>query len=160
MTTHIAPPRSVQLTEEGFNEIVTELANIKEQKLPTAIQRVATARSFGDLSENAEYHAAREDLSFIEGKIAELEQIISHAKVLKTSTKVKSVVEIGVTVTLKSNKTQQTYHIVGEWEADPIKMKISHQSPLGKALLGKKAGDEVELDAPAGKVKYKVVELE
>ena len=153
--------QDVQLTKEGYDKITAELEELKNTKLPTAIQRVATARSFGDLSENAEYHAAREDLSFLEGKIAELEAVLMHAKVVKTtSAKATGTADIGAKVTLKLGRSQHTYHIVGEWEADPMNKKISDQSPLGKALIGKKKGDAVELDAPVGKIKYVVMEIE
>jgi len=153
--------QDIQLTQSGFEKINAELNELKETKLPAAIQRVATARSFGDLSENAEYHAAREDLSFLEGKIAELEAVLMHAKVVTPSqSKGKGSADIGAKVTLKMGRAQHTYHIVGEWEADPMNKKISDQSPLGKALIGKQKGDEVELEAPAGKIKYVVMEIE
>ena len=156
------PNDDVQLTQEGYDQIVAELKELKEDKLPKAIARVATARSFGDLSENAEYQASREDLSFLEGKIAELEGIVAKAKVLPASTKQgkKTEVDLGSMVTLKVGKAQHIFHIVGEWEANPQEKKISHQSPLGKALIGKKQGESVEVDVPAGKVKYTVVGIE
>lgn len=153
--------QDVQLTQSGFEKISAELAELKDTKLPAAIQRVATARSFGDLSENAEYHAAREDLSFLEGKIAELEAVLMHAKVVvPPKGKGLKSADIGAKVTLKLGRANHVYHIVGEWEADPMNKKISDQSPLGKALIGKQKGDEVELEAPAGKIKYVVVEIE
>lgn len=153
--------QDVQLTQEGYDQIVAELKELKDDKLPKAIQRVATARSFGDLSENAEYHSAREDLSFIEGRIAELEALVTNAKIIKTNKKTKStIVDLGSKVTLKVGKDKHVYHIVGEWEANPQEKKISHQSPLGKALLGKGKGDAIEVDVPAGKLKYVVVSVE
>jgi transcription elongation factor GreA len=155
--------QDVQLTQEGYDQILAELKELKEAKLPVAIQRVATARSFGDLSENAEYHAAREDLSFIEGRIAELEALVVNAKIITNgngSSKTKGVVDLGSVVTVKVGKEKHVYHIVGEWEANPQEKKISHQSPLGKALLGKGKGEEVEIDVPAGKLKYVVVSVE
>lgn len=152
--------QDIQLTQEGFNQIVVELKLLKEKKLPTAIQRVAVARSFGDLNENAEYHSAREDLSFIEGRIAELETLKANAKIIHVTKQSKNRVDLGSTVTLKIGKDRHIYHIVGEWEANPEEKKISHQSPLGKALLGKIKGDEIEIDAPAGRLKYIVVGVE
>lgn len=152
--------QDIQLTQEGFNQIVVELKLLKEKKLPTAIQRVAIARSFGDLSENAEYHSAREDLSFIEGRIAELETLKANAKIIHSTKQSKNQVNLGSTVTLKIGKDRHIYHIVGEWEANPEEKKISHQSPLGKALLGKSKGDEIEIEAPAGRLKYIVVSVE
>jgi len=151
--------QDVQLTKEGYDQIVAELQLLKEEKLPQAIQRVAVARSFGDLSENAEYHSAREDLSFVEGRIAELEILKANAKIIQSTRKSKNQVDLGSTVTLKVGKEKHIYHIVGEWEANPEEKKISHQSPLGKALLGKIKGDEIEIEAPAGKLKYIVVSV-
>ena len=151
----------VQLTQEGYDQIVAELTELKNEKLPKAIARVATARSFGDLSENAEYQAAREDLAFVEGKVTELDGIIAKAKVLKTSKKKSNImIDMGSIVTLKVGKEKHVYHIVGEWEANPLEKKISHQSPLGKALIGKKKGEEIEIDVPAGKLKYVIVSIE
>lgn len=154
--------QDVQLTQDGYNQILEELKELKEQKLPKAIERVATARSYGDLSENAEYHSAREDLSYIEGRVEELEILISKAKVINTTNakKKKEAVDLGSTVTLKVGNAKHVYSIVGEWEANPQEKKISHQSPLGKALLGKKKGEAVEIEVPAGKVKYVVVSVE
>ena len=154
--------QDVQLTQDGYNQIFEELKELKDVKLPKAIDRVATARSYGDLSENAEYHSAREDLSYIEGRVEELELLLSSAKIIQTSgiKKKTSAVDLGSTVTLKVGSSKHIYSIVGEWEANPQEKKISHQSPLGKALLGKKKGEEVEIEVPAGKVKYVVVSVE
>ena len=154
--------QTVQLTQTGYDQILLELKTLKDDKLPKAIARVATARSFGDLSENAEYQSAREDLSFLEGKIAELETIVSKAKVFSNGHKTSpnGIVDLGSMVTLKVGSTKHVYHIVGEWEANPLEKKISHQSPLGKALLGKKKGEAVEVDVPAGRLKYVIVGIE
>lgn len=149
----------VTLTQEGYDELIAELKDIKEEKLPKAIERVATARSFGDLSENSEYHAAREDLSFLEGRIAELEALLSKAKVIKQKKGKQTNISVGSTVTVHVGKTKHVYQIVGEWEANPKEKKISESSPLGKALIGKKIGEEIEVEAPAGKIKYKVADI-
>lgn len=149
----------VTLTQQGYDELIAELKEIKETKLPVAIERVATARSFGDLSENSEYHAAREDLSFLEGRISELEALLSKAKVIKQKKGKQSTVSVGSTVTVHIGKAKHVYQIVGEWEANPKEKKISEGSPLGKALLGKEIGQEIEIDAPAGKIKYKVADI-
>lgn len=148
----------IQFTEEGLREIQAELDDLLNSKKPAAIERVARARDFGDLSENSEYHAAREDLSFIEGRIEEIENIIKNADVVKKSPK-NSTVAIGCKVTVQQNGKETTFEIVGEWEANPIEKKISHTSPLGQALLGKKKSEEVEFDAPAGKVIYKIKKI-
>src|SRR5260221_158306 len=152
-------PGDVTLTQDGYDELLTELKEIKENKLPKGIERVATARSFGDLSENSEYHAAREDLSFLEGRMSELEVLVSKAKVIKAKKGKQTSVSVGSTVTVHIGKTKHIYQIVGEWEANPKEKKISESSPLGKALLGKEVGQEVEISAPAGKIKYKVAKI-
>lgn len=149
----------VTLTQEGYDELIVELKEIKDKKLPVAIERVATARSFGDLSENSEYHAAREDLSFLEGRISELEALLSKAKVIKQKKGKQSTVSVGSTVTVHIGKAKHMYQIVGEWEANPKEKKISESSPLGKALIGKAVGEEIEIEAPAGKIKYKVADI-
>ncbi len=148
----------IQFTSSGLDEIKAELEVLKGPKLKSAIERVARARDFGDLSENAEYHAAKEELSFIEGRIEELEGIILRAEVVGDKSN-KSTIDIGCKVTVTVAGKEHTYDIVGEWEADPMKKKISHTSPLGVALLGKKKGEEVEFEAPAGKVIYQIKKI-
>ncbi len=147
-----------QITAEGLKTLKQELTELKNKKRPEAIERVARAREFGDLSENSEYHAAREDLSFIEGRINELEEMIKQAKVAKKP-KSKTEIGIGCKVTLVAGDQEHTYEIVGEWEANPMEKKISHTSPLGQALLGKKQGEEIEFEAPAGKVIYQIKKI-
>lgn len=145
------------LTKEGLDALKAELVTLKNIKLPEGVERVARAREFGDLSENAEYHSAREDLSWIEGRIEEVQSLISQATEIKsTSGKVDSVA-IGCTVKVGINGSQHEFVIVGEWEADPSAKKISHESPLGKALVGKQVGEKVEVDAPAGKIMYTIL---
>lgn len=148
----------IHVTQEGLDEIKRELEQLQSVKQPAAIERVARAREFGDLSENSEYHSAREDLSFIQGRIDELEEIIKKAQIVKKSNSTKQVA-IGCKVTVSQNGQELTYSIVGEWEANPIEKKISHTSPLGQALVGKKPGDAVEFEAPAGKVIYKIKKI-
>jgi transcription elongation factor GreA len=152
------PNDKIQFTSAGLAEIQAELDELKNQKLTAAIERVARARDFGDLSENAEYHAAKEELAFIEGRIEELTGIIIRAQVIKGNGNGNSV-DIGCRVTVEVAGKEHTYHVVGEWEADPLKQKISHTSPLGQALSGKKKGDRVEFQAPAGKVIYKIKKI-
>jgi transcription elongation factor GreA len=154
-----APNDDMILTQDGYDELVRELAEINDTTLPKAIERVALARSFGDLSENSEYHAAREDLAFLEGRKSEVETVLSRAKVITQKSGKKTTVSVGTSVTVHIGKAKHTYQIVGEWEANPKEKKISESSPLGKALLGKKVGEEIEVDAPAGKIKYKVAEI-
>ena len=146
----------VQMTPLGYGQLVDELKQLETTGLPEAIERVAKAREFGDLSENAEYHSAREDLSALEGRIEELKDIITRVNVVDIKRSGEEEVGIGSVVMVAINGTQHEFSIVGEWEADPAAKKISHESPLGKALIGKKVGDAVEVEAPAGKVTYSI----
>lgn len=155
MTTDMTTDK-IQLTQDGLEELKAELLQLKEEKLPKIIERVASARDQGDLSENADYHSAKEEQNFVETRISEIEDILANSTVVKSSTS-HSQVGIGsrVEVSLegKSGKTF-TYEIVGEFEADPEEGKVSAVSPLGKALLGKKKGEKAQVVAPAGKSAY------
>lgn len=146
--------KTILLTAQGHKELLEELEDIKANKLPAIIDRVARAREFGDLSENAEYHAARDDHAWIQGRLEELEAILSQAQIVTEGTN--GHINIGSSVIVDVNGSEHEFHIVGEWEADPSAKKISHESPLGKALVGRKAGEKVEVDAPAGKIIYHV----
>lgn len=150
--------KDFHFTSEGLKELKEELKKLVEGKRPKLIDRVAIARGHGDLSENSEYTAAREDLAFVEGRIEELEELIAKAKLIKVK-KTKGEVKLGCKVTVKVNGKKQTFEVVGEWEADPSEQKISHTSPLGKALLGKKKNEKVEIEAPAGKVIYHIQKI-
>jgi transcription elongation factor GreA len=152
--------KSVYLTKEGLDELKKELKELQNKKRPQLVKRVAVARSMGDLSENSEYANAREDLSMIDGRIEELEKILSQVKIIKAAKKSCKKVGLGCQVTVKVNKKTSVFHVVGEWEADPDNKKISHNSPLGKALLGKRKGEKVEIEAPAGKIVYEVLKID
>lgn len=149
----------VLLTKEGLNQLQKEFEELVKQRRPKAVVRVATARDQGDLSENSEYAAANDDLAFIDGRIVELEEILREAKIIRTNHS-KTAVDVGSSVTLHINGKKDNFLVVGEWEANPKEKKISHSSPLGKALLGKKVGDIIEVEAPAGKLHYKIVKIE
>ncbi len=144
------------MTPVGYQQLVSELQDLQENKLPEAIDRVSKARDFGDLSENAEYHSAKEDLAALEGRIEELKDIIARVSVVDAKKKGEEQVVIGSVVAIEVNGSGHEFTIVGEWEADPASKKISHESPLGKALMGRKVGDAVDVDAPAGKIVYQI----
>jgi len=153
--------KKIYLTKEGLEELKKEHQELTKIKRPDVLERVSQARSMGDLSENAEYVAAREELSFIDGRIDELEELLNQA-VLITETHTKGnnhVVKLGSRVSVNIKGKKEEFTVVGEWEADPHEKKISHESPLGKALLGKKVGDKVEVEAPAGTVSYTIVSV-
>lgn len=154
--------KKIYLTEEGLVELKKEHNELINVRRPDVLARVTQARNQGDLSENAEYVAARDELSFIDGRIDELEELLKQVSIIKEASKKsggKNVIELGSTVTLHIDGKKEIYTVVGEWEADPIEKKISHESPLGKALLGKTIGEKVEVTAPAGKIVYKVVDV-
>lgn len=148
----------VFLTPSGLEEIKKEIQELLNKKRPAAVTRLAAARDLGDLSENSEYTAAREDLAFLDGRISELEEIIREAKIVAKT--VKGKIDLGCKVTLHFNGKKEIFTIVGEWEANPQEKKISHASPLGLALLGKKVGEKVEVEAPVGKLIYTIIEIE
>lgn len=150
--------KKIYLTKEGLKELKGEYEQLVKVKRPDILERVSQARSMGDLSENAEYVAAREELSFIDGRIEELEELIKQA-VLIQETHSKGMVKLGSTVTVNTKGKKEVFTVVGEWEADPQEKKISHESPLGKALLGKKVGEKVEVEAPAGKIAYTIISV-
>lgn len=149
---------NVKLTAEGLNTLKVELGELRDVKRPKLVDRLANARSQGDLSENSDYQSAREELEFLDGRIDELEEVIKKASV--TSSAKTGGVDVGTKVTVKVNGGKVVFSIVGEWEADPSNKKISHESPLGKALVGKNIGDSVEVEAPAGKIQYEIVAID
>ncbi len=151
------PNHSSLLTQAGLTQLKAELADLQNVKRPHLVDRLALARSMGDLSENSDYQDAKEELSFMDGQISELEELVANAKV--SSPKSTDQVDFGHSVTVKVGTTQAIFQIVGEWEANPKDKKISHSSPLGVALMGKKVGEIVEVEAPAGKINYTIVSI-
>lgn len=153
--------KKIYLTQEGLDDLKKEHVELTKKRRPEIVNRVTQARNMGDLSENAEYTAARDELSFIDGRIDELEELLKQAIIIKerAGRGGKKIIELGATVVLHLDGKKEEYTVVGEWEADPIEKKISHQSPLGKALIGKSVGDKAEVAAPAGKILYKIVDI-
>lgn len=146
--------KKIYLTKEGLEELKNELEQLVKIKRPEVLERVSQARNMGDLSENAEYTVAREELSFIDGRIEELEELLK--QVILISNTHSGTIKLGSIVSVNTGKDKEEFTLVGEWEADPKDRKISHESPLGKALIGKKVGEKVEVDAPAGKIIYTI----
>ncbi len=146
------------LTKEGITELETEVKGLIEQRGPIA-ERIKTAREFGDLSENAEYSSARQEQERVEGRIAEIENILQNVEVIKKP-KGDSKVQLGSSVKLKGSdgKTKE-FQVVGTVEADPLNGKISDESPIGQALLGKKEGEEVEIQTPAETATYTIADI-
>ncbi len=151
----------IPMTPPGLTRLEDELRNLKAVERPAVIKAIAEAREHGDLSENAEYHAARERQSFIEGRVVELEDIISRAQVIDPSQFSGSQVRFGATVTLADEDSDEevVYTIVGAHEADISLGRMSVHSPLARALIGKNIGDTVEVTAPGGSKSYEVVDV-
>ncbi len=149
------------MTAPGLQRLETELRQLKAEERPAIIVAIAEARSHGDLSENAEYHAARERQSFIEGRIIELEEVVSAAEVIDPSTLSGDHVKFGAHVRLVDEETEKeaTYQIVGVHEADIKHARLSISSPLAKALIGKKLGDTVSVPAPGGDRTYEILDV-
>ena len=148
----------IQITKQGLKDLKKELDKLVNTKRPKLVERLSNARSQGDLSENSDYQNAKEELNFLDGKISELEGVINNAEVVSGKNN-NGEIAVGAEVTLKIKDEEHVYYIVGEWEADPVSKKISHNSPLGQALVGKKKGEKVEVKAPAGKVVYEVLSI-
>jgi transcription elongation factor GreA len=150
----------IPMTRAGFNALDEELKLLKTVERPAIIRAIAEAREHGDLSENAEYHSAREKQSFIEGRIKELEGTLSLAEVIDTS-KLSGPIKFGATVTLVDEDTEEerTYQIVGETEADIERGLLNIRSPLARALIGKDEGDSVEVKTPGGERSYEVLTI-
>jgi len=151
----------VPVTKKGFEELEQELFNLKNVERPAVIEAIAEARAHGDLSENAEYSAAREKQSFIEGRIKQLGVIITTAQVIDPTQMSGDIVRFGATVLVVDEDTdeEKEYQVVGDYEADIDRNKISLSSPLAKALIGKEVGDEVEFKAPAGTKTFEILEV-
>jgi transcription elongation factor GreA len=154
------PMEKIPMTRAGFTALDEELKTLKTVERPSVIRAIAEAREHGDLSENAEYHAAREKQSFIEGRIKELEGILSLAEVIDPS-KLSGAIKFGATVTVVDEDTEEekTYTIVGEVEADIERGLLNIRSPLARALIGKDEGDSVEVRTPGGQRSYEVLSI-
>lgn len=147
----------ILITQTGLEQLKAELTNLKEVKRPALVERLSVARSMGDLAENGDYISAKEDLAFMDGRIDELEEMIQNSKV--SAPKTGDSIDFGHTVTVQVKSGQTSFQIVGEPEANPAERKISYSSPLGLALMGKKIGDQVEVEAPVGKISYTIVSI-
>jgi transcription elongation factor GreA len=153
----IAP---THLTAEGLTNLRAELEDLTTQRRPEVISRIKAARELGDLSENADYDAARKEQSFLEGRVQQLEQMIKHAVIIHTTSESGSVVDLGSTVVVETDRHgEETFQIVGSAEADATAGKISFTSPIGRALLGRKAGEKIRVEIPQGSMDFLVLEV-
>ena len=147
------------LTSEGFLDLETELNKLKAEDRPRIIEAIKEARAQGDLSENADYDAAREEQAKIEARIQELEYMLEHAKIIEKTSG--DTVNVGTTVTVQyiDDDDEEEYSIVGALEADPFENKISNESPIGKAIMNRKVGDIISVDSPNGSYDIKIVKI-
>lgn len=150
---------TITITQTGFEELQQELLELKTVKMPKVIDRISNAREQGDLSENADYHSARDERDILQARINEIEEILLKSKV--TAVKANGAVSLGSVVILEvvGKDKKITYQMSGEYESNPAEGKVSIESPVGKALLKKSKGDKVEVTTPAGKITYKILEI-
>jgi transcription elongation factor GreA len=153
--------KDVILTQEGYKKLTQEIEYLSTEKRREVADRIRTAREFGDIAENAEYDDAKNEQALLEHRIATLEERMRNARVIEKKDIAKDVVSVGSKVRLRDLDAKQTveYRIVGSAEADPAENKLSNESPVGKAILGKKKGETVEVSAPRGSMKFKILEI-
>jgi len=152
----------IYLTPEGKQKLQDELKELEGPRRQEMAQRLKAAIEMGDLSENADYITAKEEQGFLEGKIQEIKHILHHATLVESSSNGKNSVQVGSTVTVEveGENEQETYYLVGSKEADPVLNKISHASPIGKALLDREKGEQIEVKTPGGNLILKIIEIE
>ena len=153
--------KEVILTPEGYEKLKQEIDYLQTEKRREVAERIKIAREFGDIAENAEYDAAKNEQAMVEARIAKLEERLSSARVIEKREISKDVVSVGSKVRLRDVDAKQTveYRIVGSAEANPAELKLSNESPVGKAILGRKKGETVEVTTPRGSLKYKILEI-
>ena len=153
--------KDVLLTPEGMEKLQDELQSLRTEKRREVAERIAHAREFGDISENSEYDDAKNEQAMVEQKIAQLEERLNRARVIDKKDVPKGVVAVGTRVRLRDLDAKQTveYVIVGSAEANPREQKLSNESPVGRAIIGKKKGETVEVSAPRGSLKYKIMDV-
>ena len=150
--------KKIKLSQDGFNTLQKELEELKTVKLPSILARLQRARAMGDLKENSEYSASKEEQAMADGRIFELEMLIKNSVIID-STEDEGIVHLGCSVDVEQDGKKDTYLIVGEYEADPMNKKLSDISPIGKALMGKKIGEEVGVNVPGGVMTFKIIDI-
>ncbi|MEA3249448.1 MAG: transcription elongation factor GreA [Patescibacteria group bacterium] len=149
--------KPVYVSKEGLKKLKEELVHLKTVKKPEVAKRIEEAKELGDLKENAEYHDAKDQMGWVMGRVIQLESEIGHAQIVEKTNG--DTVGIGSSVKVKYGDKEKVMTVVGATEADPIQGLISNDSPLGQALIGKKVGDKVEVEVPAGKIMYSILEV-
>ncbi|TCT27069.1 transcription elongation factor GreA [Melghiribacillus thermohalophilus] len=158
----MAQEKEYFMTQEGKEKLEKELHYLKTEKRPEVVERIKIARGFGDLSENSEYDAAKDEQAFVESRIAQIEKMIRNAVIIENDSENQGVVQLGKSVTFQElpDGEEETYTIVGSAEADPFEGKISNDSPMAKSLLGRSVGEEVTVDTPGGEMNVKILKVE
>jgi transcription elongation factor GreA len=153
--------KDIILTKEGYQKLKREIEDLSTRRRREIADRIKVAREFGDIAENAEYDAAKNEQAMVEARIAKLEERLASARVIEKREISKDVVSVGSTVRLRDVDAKQTveYRIVGSAEANPAELKLSNESPVGKAIIGHKKGETVEVATPRGSLKYKILEI-
>ena len=146
-------------TAEGLKDLQIELEELRNKKIPDIANLIDEAKQQGDLSENAEYHQAKEEMAWAQGRLQEVQYLLNHAEVVDSAQKNHGIIMVGSTIMVKNGVATKSYTIVGPHEASPLQGKISNESPLGESFLGHKVGDKVALNTPAGKQTYEVLEI-
>ena len=147
------------VSSQGLVDLQKELTELKDNKIPNIANLIDEAKQQGDLSENAEYDQAKEQMAWAQGRLREIRYLLDHAEVVESLKKNQGVVIVGSTIIIKSGTATKTFTIVGRQEANPLQGKISNESPLGESFLGHKVGDEVVVNTPAGKQTYVILEI-
>jgi len=147
------------ISNESLEKLKKEIENIKDQKIPEIAKKIDEAKQLGDLSENAEYHQAKDDMAWAQGRVMEIDNIIDNAEIIKEGGENKNEVGLGSIVVVKVNGEKKEFKVVGQQESDPATGKISNESPLGRQLLGAKLKEEVKVQTPAGEKIYKIIEI-
>jgi transcription elongation factor GreA len=153
--------KDIILTKEGYQKLKREIEDLSTRRRREIADRIKVAREFGDIAENAEYDAAKNEQAMVEARIAKLEERLASARVIEKREISKDVVSVGSTVRLRDVDAKQTveYRIVGSAEANPAELKLSNESPVGKAIIGHKKGETIEVATPRGSLKYKILEI-
>lgn len=146
------------VSPEGLEKLKVELAQLKNVRRRELAEKISAAKALGDLSENAEYHEAKDELGFVEGRISQITEMLKNVEIIEEGS-TGGVAGIGSTVEIEVNGKKKTYKIVGSNEADPVKGRISNESPLGNAFIGHRTGDVVEVETPAGKTAYTILNV-
>ncbi|GGJ83787.1 transcription elongation factor GreA [Lentibacillus kapialis] len=158
----MATEKSYYMTQEGKDKLEEELQHLKTEKRQEVVERIKVARSFGDLSENSEYDAAKDEQAFVESRISQVETMIRNAVIIENDNENPDIVSLGSSVTFKElpDGDEETYSIVGSAESDPFEGKISNDSPMAKSLIGQEAGTEVSVTTPAGDIMVRIEKVE